>query len=217
MQKKLPVIALAVVLVVVLLWVAREPVLLAVGDFLVIQDALQPADVIHIISGPDIRTDHAIQLFKQGYGKQILFTGGWCVIHHYYHGRHGLERAAAQGINPENVAIDESPVTSTYDEAVLVKEFIARSPTPVRSVIVVSDAFHARRAVWTYRRVLGKEVAVLFAPVPFEESPYQRRWWTDEASRHYVGHEYLKIVYYFARYQLGIKPLSDWLASLDRE
>ena len=29
----------------------HEPVLLAVGDFLVIQNELQPADVIHIISG----------------------------------------------------------------------------------------------------------------------------------------------------------------------
>ena len=67
----------------------REPVMLAIGDYLVIQDDLKPADVIHVIAGPDDRTDFAIQLHRQGYGKQIFFTGGWCSYHGYRHGEHG--------------------------------------------------------------------------------------------------------------------------------
>jgi uncharacterized SAM-binding protein YcdF (DUF218 family) len=214
---KRQVIIPAVVIVGVLLFGAREPILLSVGDFLVIQDALKPADVIHVIAGPDDRTDYAIQLYKQGYGKQIFFTGGWCTFHGYYHGQHGAERAEAQGVEPESIAFDESRVTSTYDEAVLLKKFITNSQAPIRSVIVVSDAFHGRRAVFTYRLVLGDAVTVQFAAVPFEASTYQRRWWTDDASRQYVRQEYLKLAYYFARYQLGIRPVSDWLASLDQE
>ena len=132
----------------------REPLMLAIGDYLVIHDDHKPADVIHVIAGPDDRTDYAIQLYKQGYGKQIFFTGGWCTFHGYYHGQHGAERAEAQGVAPERIAIDESRVTSTYDEVVLLKEFIARSQAPIRSVLVVSDAFHGRRAVFTYRLVL---------------------------------------------------------------
>ena len=93
MRVKGQVIIPAVVIVGVLLFGAREPILLAVGDFLVIQDRLQPADVIHVISGLDERTDYAIQLYKQGYGKTIFFTGGWCFFHGYYHGQHGAERA----------------------------------------------------------------------------------------------------------------------------
>ena len=207
---------LVVVLVVVLLFVAHEPILLAVGDFLVIQDALQPADVIHVIAGPDDRTDYAIQLYKQGYGKRMFFTGGWCTIHGYYHGQHGAERAEAQGVEPDNIAIDESPVTSTYAEAVLLKEFMARSPTTVRSVIVVSDPPHMRRARWIYRLVLGREVTLEMEPVPFGVSTFQRRWWADEGSRAYVKDEYLKLVYYYARYRLSRGPLQKWLASLDR-
>lgn len=196
-----------------MLFVTHEPILLAVGDFLVLQDVLQPADVIHVISGADYRTDYAIQLYKQGYGKQILFTGGWCSIHRYYHGRHGAERAAMQGVASGSIIIDESTVTSTFDEAVLVQKFIAGSPTAVRSVMVISDPYHMRRVRWTYRKILGDDVLVELAPVPFEATPYQRIWWSDPASRQYVTQEYLKTVYYFARYQLGW----DWLASFDRE
>ena len=195
----------------------REPLMLAIGDYLVIQDELKPADVIHVIAGPDDRTDYAIQLYKLGYGKQIFFTGGWCTLHGYYHGQHGAERAEAQGIGPESIAVDESPVTSTYDEAILVKKHIAESQTPIRSVIVVSDSYHMRRARWVYRQVLGKGIKVLMAPVPFGESPYRRRWWTDRTSQQYVRDEYMKLLYYCARYRLSWGPFQRWLALMDRD
>jgi uncharacterized SAM-binding protein YcdF (DUF218 family) len=195
----------------------REPILLAMGDFLVVQDELQAADVIHVIAGPDDRTDYAIQLYQRGYAKQIFFTGGFCTFHNYYHGQHGQERALEQGIPREAIAIDDAQVISTYEEAVRLKEFIAHSRSPVRSVIVVSDPFHMWRSRWAYRQVLGDQVGLRMAPVPFEAGPYQRRWWTGEASRQYVKEEYLKIAYYYARYQFGLGPLGKWLASFDRE
>ena len=182
-----------IVVVVMLLLRMREPILFAIGDFLVIQDALQPADVIHVIAGPDDRTDYAIQLYKQGYSNVIFFTGGWCTYHGYYHGQHGAERAEAQGVDPASIAIDESPVTSTY------------------------DPYHMRRAQWLYRQVLGPGVKLEMAPVPFEVSPYQRRWWVDAESRSYVKDEYLKLVYNYVRYRLSWGPLRTWLASLDTE
>lgn len=198
----------------VLVLVAHESILMAIGDFLVISDTLKPADVIHVVSGADYRTDYAVRLYNQHLGRQIFFTGGWCVYHGYYHGEHGSERARAYGVELQSIAFDESPVTSTYAEASRLKEFTELSGTPaVRSVIVISDPYHMRRVRWTYRKVLGDQVAIELAPVPFVMTPYQRRWWEDPASRQYVQSEYIKLVYYFARYQLGW----TWLARFDRE
>jgi uncharacterized SAM-binding protein YcdF (DUF218 family) len=209
--------AVFVFLLCVALFLARERILLAIGDFLVIQDGLRPVDVIHVIAGPEDRANYAIWLYKQGYGKQLYFTGGWCTFHNLYHGQHGRELALQQGVPSEAIAIDDSQVSSTYAEVTRLKEFIDRSSTPIRSVIVVSDAYHMRRARWTARRLLGKGVRIQMAPVPFEASPYKRRWWTDRASRQYVRDEYLKTAYYLARYQLSWGPLRRWLASLDVE
>lgn len=200
-----------------ILLLLREPILQAIGDFLIIQDELHPADVIHVIAGMDDRTDYAIQLYKQGYGKAIFFTGGWCTSHNLYHGQQGRKLALEQGVPQEAIAFDDSQVTSTYAEVVQLKEFITQSQVPVRSVIVVSDPFHMRRARWTYRHVLGDQISVQMAPVPFGLSSYQRRWWTDEASQKYVKDEYLKILYYYARYQFNLGPLQGWLVSLDRD
>jgi uncharacterized SAM-binding protein YcdF (DUF218 family) len=218
MQRKYKtIIVLTPLLLIGTLFLTGEQILLAIGDFLVIKDDLKAADVIHVIAGEDYRTDYAIKLYKQGYGKQIFFTGGWCHGHNFYHGKHGKQRAVKQGIPKAAVAIDDSEVKSTYAEVVRLKEYIAQSQTPIRSVIVVSDPPHMRRARWTYKNVLDDKFSIQMAPVPFDASPYQRKWWRDEMSRHYLKNEYLKIVYYIARYQMNFGVLREWLARFDRD
>ena len=195
----------------------RQPILFVFGDFLVIQDALLPADVIHVISGPDDRTDYSIRLYHQGYARQIFFTGGWCSDIQGNHAARGRARAMAQNVPPDAIAGDGADVMSTYAEVERLREFIRQSPEPIRSVIAVSDPFHMRRAQWIYRQVLGPDVHVQMAPVPFTMSPYRSEWWTDDGSRQYVRNEYIKLAYNIARYQLARGPVQKWLASLDRE
>ncbi len=186
------------------------------GDFLIIQDTLKPADVIHVIAGDDYRTDYAFQLYQQGYGKTVFFTGGWCDIHLYEHGMHAREKALVQGLPLDSIASDDSAVMSTYMEAEGLKEWIARNASPVRSIIVVSDPFHMRRARWTYQKVFGNQVQIQMAPVPFELTPYQSAWWKDVNSRKYVEEEYLKYVFYLFRYEYSWGFFKDWLASFDK-
>jgi uncharacterized SAM-binding protein YcdF (DUF218 family) len=194
----------------------REWWLLPIGNFLIVEDTLQPADVIHVIAGEDYRTDYAIQLYKQGYGKTLFFTGGWCTFHNYYHGLHAQELSQSQGVPLEAIAVDESTVTSTYSEAERLQEWISQQPYPVRSVIVVSDPFHMRRARWTYKKVLGEDIEVIMAPVPFQLTGQQRNWWVNSEGRLVVREEYQKLIYYLLRYQISRGFIKDWLASLDR-
>lgn len=188
-----------------------------IGDFLVVEDDLRPADVIHIIAGDDYRTDYAIQLYQQGYGKTLFFTGGWCTIHNYYHGRHAQEYSLAQGVPLEAIVFNDSTVTSTYSEAERLKEWIENNPTSVHSVIVVSDPFHMRRVQWMYKKVLGDNIEVQMAPVAFELTPYNRIWWKDKDSLKYIQDEYKKYIYYIFRYQISRGKFQEWLISLDRE
>ena len=213
-MKFLIIFTVVLLLLSVVAFFARETVFQAIGDFLVIQDDLQPADVIHVIAGPDYRTDYAIQLFHEGYGKQIFFTGGWCDTHGF-HGEHGMQLSLEKGVPLDSIAFDDSEVTSTYSEAERLEEFIAENTDPIKSVIIVSDPHHMWRARWTYRRVLGNEIEVQMAPTPFDSSPYQRQWWTDWNSWRMVKDEYQKILYYYARYKFSWGPLREWLASYD--
>jgi uncharacterized SAM-binding protein YcdF (DUF218 family) len=173
----------------IILFVFCEQWLLYIGDFLILRGNLHSADVIHVIAGEDYRTDYALQLYKQGYAKMLFFTGGWCQFHHYCHGEHAKVRALAQRIPVNAIAFDDSTVASTYQEVEKLKEWIAQSPTSIHSVIVVSDPFHMRRAHWTYKRLLEKDIEVQMAALPFASTPYRHRWWTDKATRDYVRDE----------------------------
>lgn len=212
-SKRFLVIGLVSLSIIVFLF--RERILIAIGNFLVVQDPLKPADVIHVIAGDDFRTDYAFQLYRQGFGKTVFFTGGWCDIHLYEHGAHAREKALAQGLPLDSIASDDSSVMSTYIEAERLKEWMQHSPSPVRSIIVVSDPFHMRRARWAYGKVFGDQVQIQMAPVPFALTPYQPVWWKDARSRKYVEEEYLKYVFYLLRYQYSSGSLKDWLSSFD--
>jgi uncharacterized SAM-binding protein YcdF (DUF218 family) len=182
-------------LLLVTLILAYQPILFAIGDFLVVkEDNLQPADMIHVLGGDFDRLDYAVELYHQGYAPRLFVTG--CDYIAY------KERAVVSGVRPEDIFPDSSWSATTYEEALELKEFLD-SDASIQSVIVASDPYHMRRARWTFRWVLGDQVSIQMAPVPFNLSPYQRRWWTDANSWQYVKNEYLKIAYYYARYQLS--------------
>lgn len=193
----------------------RERWLTLIGDFLIIDDLLEPAEVIHVIAGEDYRTDYAFQLYQRGYGKTIFFTGGRCESHLTGHGARAKEKAIAQGVPVDSIAFDDSDVMSTYMEAEKLKEWIERNSYSVQSIIVVSDPFHMRRARCAYRRVFGDKVQLQMAPVPFKLTPYQSTWWKNVKSREYVQDEYFKFIFYLFRYKYSWGFFKDWLASFD--
>lgn len=210
-------ITVALVFLIVILIVGREQWLSLIGNYLIVVDDRKPADVIHVIAGDDYRTDYAIQLYKAGDAPILFFTGGWCTMHQSDHGQHAKELSVAAGVPAEAIATDDASVMSTYAEAQRLKDWMDRSPRPIRSVIVVGDPFQMRRASWIYRWVLGDQVRVQMAPVPFAQTSYQRLWWKDHASQLYVRDEYEKLAYNLLRYRLSSGRFQEWLASFDTE
>ncbi len=207
----------AVVLFLAVLWLNKVQILFIMGNFLVIKDDLHQTEVIAVVSGPMERIDYAIQLYQQGYGQKIFFTGDASPKPNKTYAQLYRDHAIARGVSATNIFIDDGKINSTYAEAVKLRQFLERSQPTIKSVIVVSDPYHMRRARWTYQRVLGDHVKVIMAPVPFEVSRQKRSWWTDEESKEMVENEYLKMVYYYARYKFSSGAVQQWLASLDTD
>jgi uncharacterized SAM-binding protein YcdF (DUF218 family) len=215
MRAALPLILAFFAILVVALLMLQEPILSRIGDYLAVKSQLQKAEIVHVISGPDTRTDYGIELVKAGYAPKIFFTGGWCSEINGYHGERGRQLALTQGLPESAITINDSKVTSTYDEALLLKAHLDKSSEPVRSIIVVSDPYHMRRVEWTYHRIFGKAIEIILAPVPFEKTQFKQKWWLHGESARNIGEEYLKLGYYILRYQLASGAFKDWLASLD--
>ncbi len=104
------------------------------------------------------------------------------------------------GVPPEKMVILPFPggTTSTFDEAVLVKQYIEANQ--VHRIILVTSAFHTRRARWIFQKTFaGLPVTLEMAAAPhigFDQTD----WWKNETGLITLTNEYIKLVYYFFKY-----------------
>ena len=89
-------------------------------------------------------------------------------------------------------------VTSTRDEAVVLRQYV--DDHAIGSVVLVTSAFHTRRARW----ICNKELAGSPATLQVSAAPHwgfdQTNWWQDERGLLGFANEVIKSFYYLVRY-----------------
>lgn len=178
---------------------------------LIVRAELDRADAVAVLAGADAyveRTQRAAQLWREGRAPRVLLTndnlrGGWSEAQQ--RNPMFVERAAEElrreGVPAGGIEVLPEAVSSTYEEALLLREFAVTHG--LRSMLVVTSAYHSRRALWTLRRVFrgsGVEIG-LDAPPPGRQSPRPATWWLSADGWRVVALEYPKLVYYWLKYR----------------
>ena len=174
--------------------------------FLVVRDPLEASDVILLLNGdPNLRPPHAAALYRNHLAPLLLIArsadstlsklGLWPNTTDL-----NVGVLMKLGVPQSNIVELKMPggVTSTFDEAKLLRTYTATHP--VQRVIVVTSAFHTRRAKWAMERVLrGTSVQIRMAPV--DDVKYsEANWWTREDGQVACNDEYVKLVWYVLHY-----------------
>jgi uncharacterized SAM-binding protein YcdF (DUF218 family) len=178
--------------------------------WLVVAEALPRADAMVVLGGAAAyreRARAAAGLFGEGRAPVVALTndglrGGWSQAEQrnpFFYERAGEELRRA-GVPAEKIELVPGLVTSTHDEAVALKAYAAARGW--RSLLVVTSEYHARRSLWTFRRVFaGSGIAVGLAPAgPGEGTPSGAFWWLRPRGWRLVAGEYVKLVYYRWQY-----------------
>lgn len=186
-------------------WLIALPLLipLLVAPWLVVDDALSPADAIVVLGGegrPPNRTIQALALYRRGIAPVIVFAGGAPP------GRppeassayRSLREALARGLSPSATMVVDG-AQSTHDEALLLRDLAVRQGWT--SLVIVTDPYHTRRSAQTFRTVIPEtRITVSAAPFLFTCADQLRcvvfTW------RYALG-ELVKLVYYGAVYGVG--------------
>lgn len=170
---------------------------------------IERAEAIVVLGGAATyveRARHAAKLFHQGRAPLIILTnddmpGGWSREKQrtVYFLERAVEELLANGVPAENVRPLATPAAGTYEEALLLREYAAAQN--LKSLLVVTSAYHSRRAGWTWRRVFrGSDVVIgLSAVSPGLQSPSPSSWWLTRAGWGMVAGEYFKFAYYLLR------------------
>ena len=192
-----------------ILYFLRKPILIAVGDALVYESDLQPADVIVVLGGGEtLRAEQASKLYHEGYSQKLLVLLPKTLPDDApYRDLIDMEqKLAVKVFNYWNVPqnhIDWAarPVFSTYEETLLIKEWMQKNQAT--SAIVVSGYFQSSRAQWVLDRAFedtGFRIQVTPAPEP---DLNVENWWSDIEGILNVQNEYIKYAYYRLRGLLG--------------
>lgn len=189
-----------VLLIGIVLFMVRFPILRGLGNALVYQSDLRHAEVMFVLSGsPYDRGSEAARLFAGGWANRIVCTGG--IIPHdfkalgldYYES--DLIRNRLLSLNvPDSLIEVIHEGTSTKEEADIIIQYCIDHQ--VKSVIVLSSKFHTRRVKQVFRkrfRKAGIELCIRGAPsTQFDE----RTWWKSESGLLAVNNEYVKMIWY---------------------
>lgn len=184
--------------------VNQDSILRQVGRFLVVEDPLQAADAIVVLSGslPD-RMLEAVDLYHAGWAARLVLTqegplpglpalrakGGDLPEHHDLN----LSVAAQLGVPRDAIAVVRTPAWSTVTEAQAILDYLRGQG--IRTVLLVTSKGHTRRARLTYRALAGPDLAILVRPSRYD--PYDpERWWHRRPYVRRVVIEYLKLANY---------------------
>jgi uncharacterized SAM-binding protein YcdF (DUF218 family) len=192
----------ALVLWPLLAWGAARALVIRVGP--------QRADALVVLSGSAAyveRTDSAARLFKEGRAPLVLLTndgnlGGWSVTEERNPPFVDLAvgRLRSGGVPPDKILVLSQRPTNTYDEAAAVRDYAVEHR--LGTLLVVTSAYHSRRALWTWQRVFrGTGIEVGLEPASRGvRTPPAWSWWLSGDGWRQVAGEYVKMVFYAAKY-----------------
>jgi uncharacterized SAM-binding protein YcdF (DUF218 family) len=180
------------------------------GRFLITEAPLEKADAIVVLGGSAAykeRARVAARMLSERRSQKILITndntrGPWSSSEQrnlFFYER-SLEELRNAGVTANSTDLLPEPVTSTYEEAELVRNYAQQHE--LHSILIVTSAYHSRRALWVFSRVFrntGIQIGLINVAPGFE-SPQPVTWWLSIRGWKLVPTEYVKMIYYMVKY-----------------
>jgi uncharacterized SAM-binding protein YcdF (DUF218 family) len=184
-------------------WYGRTLLLRSAADFWIVSDPIGSADAVAVFGGGlEDRPFAAAAYYRQGLVKKILISN----VREGPAERLGAlsSHAAANravllklGVPEGDIETFGADLSNTQEEAVALREWAAHAR--LRSIIVPTEIFAARRVRWMLHRVFGDNTVIR---VPALDPPEYRDgdWWRHEQGIIGFQNEVIKYVYYVLKY-----------------
>lgn len=186
---------------------ARNVWLPFMAHFLIVNDKLEKADAIVVLSaGSPWRNKKGAELYHKGLAPKVITLGD----SYYDHLLPALgqrltdaelnARVLTQyGVPRSHILPLPGNVEGTYDEALILRRYI-ESRDSIRSIMLVTSGFHSRRAKWIFQKVFRDRPIRIMAVEAESPSFNAANWWQHERSVVAVFNEYIKFAYYWLKW-----------------
>ncbi|MDB5183896.1 MAG: exported protein of unknown function [Candidatus Saccharibacteria bacterium] len=159
------------------------------------KDDCQAVDAIVAISGGDTsaRTAQAIDLYKHQWAQLLVFSGAAQDTSGPSNAEAMKRQAIAAGVPEADVLLDETSQTTKQNASNAIALFTQHD---IRSVILVTSAYHQRRAGLEFGQRAGSAIKIINHPVRTDDqwSPW---WWLTPTGWWLAISELFKILVFY--------------------
>lgn len=193
-KKIFGVLASLVIVFILMFLMFSEKILTSYAKSFTVNTATKGADLIFILGGnPKTRPAKAVELVKDGYSNTIVMTHIKDKALKYQEYFVKEEQLTANILQSEGMnltmidCIKKDGATSTFDEAYSLVNYVKKQN--LKHIIIVTDAFHTRRALYAFNKVFkiqGLNVQLEVAPA-YNGVYLENNWWkTEKGLRSYI-------------------------------
>jgi uncharacterized SAM-binding protein YcdF (DUF218 family) len=156
----------------------------------------QAVDAIVAISGGDTRarTAEAIDLYKNGWANLMVFSGAAADKTGPSNAEAMMHQALEAGVPATAILLDETSETTKENAANTSNLFASNN---IQSVILVTSAYHQRRAGLEFAHRAGNDVRIINHPVK-ADNQWNGWWWTTPTGWWLASGEIVKILFFYA-------------------
>ena len=163
-------------------YLARTPLLRAAGGFWIVQDRMEPADVIIVIGDDDFTADRATEaaaLFHGGWAPLIVASGR--MLRPYSTIADLMTQdLESRGVPAKAIVRFSHRASNTLEEAKDLQVLIAQNGW--RRILLVTSNYHTRRAQYIFRKVLPANVSLEVVGA-FDAEFEPDTWWQSRQGR----------------------------------
>lgn len=159
--------------------------------------ACSRVDAIVAVSGGDTnaRADKAIELYKNGWAPMIVFSGAAADTSGPSNAEAMARRAFEAGV-PDQAIVTEEFSRTTAENALNTSRFIVDQS--LQRIVLVTSAYHQRRASLEFASILGPSVTIINHPVASDRQWVGFWWWTTTRGWWLAGGELVKIMAFYS-------------------
>ena len=172
------------------IYLARQPILRAMGNYWVVEEQLEPADAIILLSDDNFSADRAAraaELYRAGWAPRVVASGR--KLRSYAGLAELMQRDLMErGVPADAVVRFPHQADNTFAEAQVLRPFVVEHGW--RRILVVTSNYHTRRARYIFRHVMPESLRVRIAGA--RDSEYDPdRWWQARQGLKLFGRETL--------------------------
>ncbi len=155
----------------------------------------QKVDAIIAISGGDTsaRTEQAIKLYKNGWADKLIFSGAAADKTGPSNAEAMRRIAIGEGVNSSAIILEETSETTKQNAA---NTHDLLTSNDIHSVILVTSAYHQRRAGLEFGDRAGTNIRLVNHPVA-SDNQWSPWWWTTPSGWFLALGEFFKIMIFY--------------------